>query len=48
LAQDLERKTELEDAVRKALEDRLTGAGGFDQVQRIACEAVDAVDKELG
>ena len=39
---DLARKTELEQAVRKALEDRLSGAEGVEEAQRIAREVVDA------
>lgn len=39
--EDLERRTELENAVRKALEDRLTGTEGFAEAQRIAREVVD-------
>lgn len=39
--EDLERKAELENAVRKALEDRLAGTEGFEEAQRIARALVD-------
>jgi len=42
--EDLERKKGLENAVRKALEDRLTGTEEFEVAERIARETVD---KEL-
>ncbi len=38
--EDFDRKSELENAVRKALEDRLMGAEGFGEAQRLAREVV--------
>jgi hypothetical protein len=39
--EDLERKSDLENRVREALEERLTGTEGFEGAERIAREVVD-------